>query len=174
MAWFYSEEQSKSIFGQRQILLPFSWIAGLTCGIFCALRSEAFLFHMMRRVVATPVSIVSLFCISFIPFLITVYSVLISAPWILFLLSFCRAVLLGFLMAGFYAAYGSAGWLMRCLHMICDGFPALCLFVYWKRLVSGRRFYAFEDTVCFFALHLYMSAVDYYIIAPFFRGLIDY
>jgi len=153
--------------------LAVCWIAGLLCGIYWFFPAAAPITSLMRRTLVCSVSIVSLFGIYFIPFLFTAFAVFISELRLLFLVCFCKGCLYSFVSLGIYAAYGSSGWMIRGLLLLGDSMCVLALYLLWGRLLSGRLFDVYVDTIGFALVCVLACVVDYYIISPFLAGLIN-
>lgn len=153
--------------------LALCWFWGLLCGAVFFQHSRPFALSLMRSAIGAPVSIVGLFCIGFLPFLFTAFAVYISQPRLLLLTCFCKACAFSFAFAGIYEAFGSAGWLLRILLLFSDSVYTLFLYCLWLRLLSGRQFRCFSDTVIYFLIAVWTCGVDYYIIAPFLAELIE-
>lgn len=151
-------------------LLAICWISGLLCGIFMFYNAGPPVASMMRRTLASSVSIVGLLSNLLIPFLFSVYAVSASMPWLIFLICFFEAGVFSFVSAGICVAFGSAGWLVRSMLMLCSGVGASAQYVLWLQLLSGRN--TAGVTILFSFLLAMVYACDYYVISPVLASLI--
>ena len=152
----------------RQMLAVF-WIVGLICGIFLFLYAGTPVVSLMRRILCSSVSIVSLFGIGLIPFLFTAYAVIFSGQWLIFAICFCKACLLGFVSAGIWFTFASAGWLLWSLLLFSGSVLSADLYFLWLRVLSADRICWFSAvSVAFLAV-----GIAERIISPFLACLIE-
>ena len=100
-------------------ILAICWLSGLFYGIFVFYYAESSVVSLMRRTLVSSVSIVGLLSNLLIPFLFTVYAVYYSMSWLLFPVCFWEAFSVSFVMTGVCMAFGSAGWLVRSMILLC-------------------------------------------------------
>lgn len=125
----------QSVFRLRRVCFSnyaiwFSICIGLFLGTYCGVIADASIFSLMRHTVFCRMSIVCLIASQLLPFLIAAYAAFISNR--ILLLSVCagKMFLFGFVGYLVFAAFGSAGWLIRFLFLFSDVFlvPILCYF----------------------------------------------
>lgn len=155
-------------------LISFFMFLGLLCGIFLAVNSDPFISSMMRTAPFGSVSIVGLFTVLFLPFLLAAFAVFISSTWLLFPLCFVRLLSFAYSAKIAILAFGDAGWLVRWLLMFSSAM-LLPLFV-WFCMRHGdgeKRENLWMDFAICAVLILVIGSLDYHIISPFLVGLID-
>lgn len=154
------------------LFLAFCWTAGLLSGAAVYLSAEKSLDSLMRGALGRPVSIVSLLCVTILPFLLSAFAVYISKPWLLLPVSFGDAFVLCFVSLGVMQCGGSAGWLVRWLLMFSASLAAPLLYLYWLRHVTGRRRFSSLEAACVLCLYALIGSIDYRLISPMLVRLI--
>ncbi len=153
--------------------LAFSFLFGLFSGIAAFFAYGESVLPWMRSVLYSPVSIVGILCVTVLPFLFSAFAVFISKPWLLFLISFWKAMFFSFFSLGFLVSNGSAGWLIRWLLMFSDLICLPVLYFYWQRSLLQHEKASFAEGLVFFSLLLFIGSMDYRMIAPILSGLIS-
>ena len=156
----------------KRLLLAFSWVLGLFAGAVCAIMSGNSLSSMMRTAASGSVSIVSLMSAVLLPLLFSAFAVYISQIWLLFPLAFGKAFLFSFLGVGLMTAYGSAGWLVRCLFMFSDCLILPVLWLYWLRSLEGWNRFSIRNATTAFLTAGIIGSFDYYVVSPFLASLL--
>ena len=159
---------------EARFALAFCWVSGLICGIWVFLTADTSLFFMMRSIPTGALSIVSLLCVTALPFLLSIFMVSISRPFLILPLCFCKALLFSFVSLGIIQVFGSAGWLFQHLLLFSDCAAVPILYLYWLRNMSGANLTFSWETVFFLALGCLSGSVDYRIIMPLLAHLIDF
>lgn len=152
--------------------LAFSWISGLVCGIVAFSSACDFQISWMRGVPYGSVSIVSMLCVTCLPFLFSAFAVYLSKPAFLLLISFGKAFCFSFISLGVQFAFGSAGWLVRWLLCFSGCISAPVLYLYWLRHIDGGKGFSWLETLCFLSVFLLMASFDFVEISPFLASLI--
>lgn len=155
-------------------VLAFFWLTGLVSGILVCLSAGDSFVSWMRSTVYWSVSIVGLLFVTIFPFLISAFAVFISRPGLLLPICFCKAFLFSLVSMGTVQAFGSAGWLIRCLLLFSDCVSVPLLYWYWLRFLPGTRTFCGWETVAILALGALIGSVDYRIISPFLVHLIKF
>lgn len=170
MRFFLSQNFVASSRRSCKMVLAVIWVLGLICGSFCAAGADN-LSSLMRACCHAGVSIVGLFFVPFLPFLISAAAVYCSAPLILYLASLCKSFLLGFCVSAVWSAFSSGGPVMSLLLLFTDIFTAPALFVFQLRHINGGRLInrSVIFTLLWFAA---VSAVDHLWILPLIRAII--
>ena len=165
--YFYIADRNRSL-----LMLAFSCASGLFLGLFLASFSDASFFSLMRMAVSCRVSIVGLFAVSYLPFLISAFAVFIRKPRLLYAVMFIKMLLIAFCGLSCLAAYPSAGWLVRILLQFSDLLlvPVLCWFS--LRHVCGAGNLKRDFSFCT-ALFVFVCSLDYCVVSPFLVMLID-
>jgi hypothetical protein len=139
MAQFLHSVISYTIRKSHVFLLALFWVLGLLFGDYLFGLAGSNLASQMPLAAMRQPSIFGLLTSISLPFLFSAFAVYISAPKLLLLIGFTKAVLSGFFFAAVYAAFGSSGWLLRCLLLFTDVCSTVLLYHYWLRHVSGIR-----------------------------------
>ena len=154
-----------------KMILSFLWCFGFSCGILTAARADN-LASLMLACCDAGVSIVGLFFVPFIPFLISAAAVYISAPLILYLTGLCKSFLLGFCVCAVCMGFSVGGWLMCLLFLFTDLLTAPALFWFQLRCVSGYTRDILRNGLFALLWFMAVSIVDCMWIVPLLRDII--
>ena len=174
MARFLLHESPKSSRKGSTVFLALSFSAGLTGGILTFIAAGQSIFPLMRSTLSGSVSIVSLLCVTALPFLFSAVAVFLSGPQLLFPIAFGKAFFFSFFSLGTMAAFGSAGWMIRCLLMFSDLMGLPLLYYYWQRHIPGGHAFSSMEAFAFFSLFFLIGSIDFCLISPFLAGLIHF
>ncbi len=152
----------------RMAVFCFSWVLGLLLGTIAAAHAELSVVSLMRPAALRRVSIVLLLMWCGLPFLITVWSVMIQRFEILLLLTFCRCFFFGFFLWLEIRAFGSASWLMVPLSRLSDWFSLAVLC--WYALACLRGSGKWEFPLCLLVTVI-VVVVDYFAVSPYLAAL---
>lgn len=155
-------------------ILACFWTSGLLCGILFFLTAGSSFSSVMHSFPRDTVSIVSLLCITTLPFLLSIYWISISKTWLIFPLCFGRAFLLSYTSIGIIQLFGSAGWLFRCLLLFSSCITAPLLYCFWLRGVCRTKAFSLAETIFILAIVCLIRSLDYRIISPFLACLIEF
>ena len=122
-----------------RMLLCIAWILGLACGMIYAYHASDRFFAMMRSAAEGSVSIVGMFVIYALPFLLSAFAVFISRRELLIPLAFLKAFSFSAILFSFELAFCSAGWIIRLLVMLPDLVAMPLLLYYWFRCLEEER-----------------------------------
>lgn len=154
-------------------VLACAYFIGLFSGVLISMSASDALVSTMRAAVFGRVSIFGLLSTILLPLLFSAFAVYISRPVLLIPIAFFKAFLFSFLGMGILAAFGSAGWLVRCLLMFSDILTMPLLWWYWIRSSSNQGTCQRSSLVCAAAVCL-IGSLDYCVISPFLANLISY
>lgn len=157
---------------RRVVLLAFSCFIGAACGIYAAFRSEDSVLSLMRMAVSAHVSIVGLTVSALLPFLFAAFAAYLEQPVFLCILCFLRMFAFTFVGCCLHLAYGSAGWLLRCLFQFTDGCVLALLCWFSLRQISASTTFPVRDMAVCCGLCIVTCAMDYLMISPFLASLI--
>ncbi len=155
-----------------RFVLAFFWILGLIFGVFLFQTAGDSFLPLMRSIPQGAVSIMSLFCSVYLPFLFSAFAVICSQTIILFPISFCEAFLLSFVSFGVTQAYGTAGWLIRSMLLFSNFFCAPILYFLWLRYLSGFRRFSLLEFLFIGCAVILIGSIHYSIITPLLVRLI--
>lgn len=155
-----------------RILICF-WIAGSLCGLASACFAGPTVSSLMRKTAFCSVSIVSLLVTVFLPFLLSAFAVIISAPGLIFPIAFTKSFLQIFVSMGIFLTFGSAGWLFRILIGFADFVSVPLLVWFWLRCLGVRRSAFYTDFLFAVAFLFLITCIDYRIISPLLADFIN-
>lgn len=156
----------------NRVFLALFWFSGLLTGSALSVAASDSLAPMMRMAVDCCVSIDGLLTAILLPFLLSVFAVLIHEPWLLLPIAFGKAFLVSFLGIGVLAAYGSAGWLVRGLLMFSDCCTLPLLYWYWSRHTSDQRGSGAVSALVL-VIAILIGSFDYCVVSPFLAAVIS-
>lgn len=149
-------------------MLAFFFSAGLICGTYFFFRTDSIVISLMRVIPDGSVSIISLYLILFLPFLVSLVSCILDSV-LVFPICFCRAFLFSYIHSGFVLCFPSTGWLMRWLVLFSDGMGLAVLYLFWQRQLRNRK-----DGISLLCLTasvlLLIGLFDFYIILPYYEA----
>lgn len=148
--------------------LAFFFFAGILCGTYFCFRSDFSLLPLMRVSPSGSVSIVSLYLILFLPFLLSLVSCVLDSV-LLFPICYCRAFLFAYIQTGFIFCFCSEGWLLRWLILFSDGMGLTMLYLFWVRVIQKGEC-GFGTVSLFCAAFLVIGLLDFYIILPYYEA----
>ncbi len=156
---------------QNLCALALCAVSGAGLGALFAGASGDSYVLLMRMAASRPVSIFGSAVSVFLPFLISVFLITHSKPWLVYLICGIRFFL--FSAAGFALArsFGSAGWLVRLLLQMPDLF--LIPVLIWFSLLSFAGKCTKRVMICCILLAAAIGMLDYCVISPFLANLID-
>jgi hypothetical protein len=166
MARFLHSIHSFTFRKKSHCFLALSWTFGLGFGGLVFRYVGSHLAPWMPLAASCQPSIPGLLFSTLIPFLLSAFAVYLSVPKLLFGICFCKAFLLGYVCCGVFAAFGSAGWLVRWLFLFTDLWGAALLYHYCGRHISGVRTFSPGVLTVYGCLLLVVALTDYGCIVP--------
>ena len=165
---------SPFIFDNRKgycFLLGVAWIAGLLsgCGLFLSANIP---LSLMRGVLDSSVSIVTMLTNLMLPFLLSAFAVYLSQPWMLILFGYLKLFLVGYVSLGITVSFDSAGWLLRMLILFADLISLPLLFWYQYKGVRGSMVCSPLFSSVIFAICILVGCINYVYVLPFVADLI--
>ena len=156
----------------RELLFLSAWIVGISAGMLTAIGIDDSILPVMRLAASCRVSIVVLFLMASIPFLITAFAVFIHQYPILLIICFVRSYGFGCLAWLIVRSFGSAAWLMQPMIQFSDGILLVVYVLYglwhcshWER--NPKR----PVLVCMFITAV-VTIIDYLAVSPFLVSLL--
>lgn len=148
-------------------ILFLSWIIGVFLGGAVFYLSKPSFVALMRSASCCTVSIVGLFILIVIPFLISAIAVFCSCPFLIFPLCFLSALSYGVCSFAVFASFGSAGWLAQLLIMFSENCAVLSLFVLWSQSIcSSFHIKPSLFGICF-SVAVIAGIIDFVFVSPF-------
>ena len=172
MARFLHHDLSRSPRKFSYCVLALFWTGGLASGIWTWCFADDSIVSLMRSAVSGSVSIVSLLCVTGLPFLLSAFAVFLSSPWALWFLALGKGFVTSFVAMGTAACFGCAGWLIRLLLCFSDFVGTPLLYWYWLRCFRNCGNKPALHTILVGALLFLIGSVDYCLVAPFLADLI--
>lgn len=173
MAHFLYSIDSLIFRKSRKLLLALSWVSGLGFGGILFRYTGSDLVSLMPLAASGQPSITGLLISASLPFLFSAFAVYWNSLSMLYGICFLKALLIGYFSCGIFAAFGSAGWLVRCMLLFTDYFGAALLFHYCLRHISGPRVVSGVEFVGYSGLFFLAAGMDYSCISPFLRHLLS-
>ena len=171
MSFFFTQNLVADSRRSCKMLLALLWCIGLICGISLAACTDT-IASLMRACCDAGVSIVGLFFVPFVPFLISAIAVYCSIPLFIYVSGLAKSFLFGFCTCAVLAAFSDGGWLTCLLLLFTDLLTIPVLYLFQLRClrdgvkdILSRGVY----TVAWFAV---VSSADYLWIAPLLRDII--
>lgn len=173
MARFLHQDSEYPKRSQNHWILAFFWISGLISGILSAYAAGPSFLLLMRRTVFGSVSIVSLLCASFLPFLLSASAVFFSAEMLIFPIALVKGFLFSFVSMGAVLAFGFSGWFLRILICFADLMSVPLLLWFWLHSVNAEGRRVTSEGIFMAAFLLLIASIDYRVISPFLADLIN-
>lgn len=147
--------------------LAFCFALGMLLGFAYAGTDLANRLPLMRSVASAPVSIVSLFLVWLLPFLITAFAVFRLPSWCILPIAFCKAFSYGFALRCIYLAFNQAGWLIWLLLLFTDTAGLISLYTLWLRNIPKRSASWRRDLLITLGILTLVTVFDFCIVSPF-------
>lgn len=167
-----------SVFPQKhlwrcRVFLGMTWLVGLLCGVFLGAQWKCSTSLMMRSWLTSPVSIVCIFSILSLPFVLSFLAVLWNIRWTIYVIAFAKATVYAFVSYGIFEVFLSAGWLIYPLLMFHEviSLPLLCWL--WVRCLENATFPSGWEVTFLIAFLMLVGSLDVRIIAPYLALLIS-
>ena len=148
------------------------WLLGLLFGSLMALSADILLVPTMRSAVSAGMSIFGLLAALLFPLLFTAMAVYISQPKLLLPVVFLKGFFFSFTGVGFLVAFGSSGWLIRCLLMFSDLLVLPLLWWVWLQSFANAQHATLRHNALAAVIAAAIGCIDYAWVAPFLAGLL--
>ena len=155
------------------VILLACWCVFLFFGIYTAHRVNTTYSSMMHAFINSRMSIVSLTCVAFLPFLYSMVAFRLNQFYLLIPVVCIKAYAFGFICSLICVLFGTAGWLMRLLLVFTDSILVIPLLCYWcvNTLSSGKTRYS--EIWSYIFLLLISVSIEYSFISPILAKLLD-
>lgn len=154
--------------------LALCWTAGLGCGVASWFLADDSISSLMRSSLDGSVSIVSLLCVTGLPFLLSAFAVFLSGNRLLWGIAFGKGFLFSFVSMGTLASFGCAGWLLQLLLCFSDLVSLPILYWFWIRSSRIRGEGMGCCTLLTAALLFLIGSMDYCLVVPYLADLINF
>lgn len=156
-----------------RFFLGMVWLLGLLCGVFFGAQWKCSSSLMMRSWLTGPVSIVCIFSVLSLPFVLSLLAALWNIRGMIYVIAFVKATVYAFVSCGIYEVFQSAGWLIYPLLMFHEvlSLPLLCWL--WIRCLENASFPSGWEITFLIAFLMLVGSLDVRIIAPYLALLIS-
>lgn len=165
MARFLRHDFSFCSRKDESLFLAFGWFLGIVFGVSLSRYGSDISASLMRTVIRSPASIVSLACVTLLPFLISAFAFFISQHWLLPLIAMCKGICFSFVLSVAKQAYASATWLLYPLIAFSQVTTVPLLWLFWLRY-CGRARALSRATVAYFLAVIVIVCIDVWVISP--------
>ena len=149
------------------------WLIGLVLGLFLSQRWRTVTTGLVYSAISNEPSLFDLLISTLLPYIVFLYAIKNSEPWLLPVLCCMKAFMLAFCAFGIAFAFGSAGWLVRFFALFSDflTLPAFLLYCHY--------FVANPHKLAGFFLWVYPVYVvlvvlcNHYCVSPYFVHLLN-
>lgn len=157
----------------RQNLCIFALCVVFSAGLgalFAASAGDIY-FHLMRKAPSCFVSIVGSAVTVLLPFLVSVFIITHSKPWLAYLICGIHIFLISSSCYAILRTFGTAGWLLQGMMQ----FPDICLtpVLIWLFVLRLSGKCSRRVCVCCILFAVAIGMIDYCVISPFLANLID-
>lgn len=157
---------------QSRDYLATVWILGLICGAGCGYRWDASLVPLMRGCLYDTVSIVCIFSLLCLPFMISLLASFWNVRGLIYLIAFGKAFLFSFVSLGIFLSFGSAGWLVYLMLMFSQMCSLPVLYWFWIYCLNHRQGPSSLEVFILLSLFFLIASVDSVYVMPFLASLI--
>ena len=164
---FYFSKSNRAIY----TYFILSILLGFSVGFYFFENTGNSPILLMRVALCCNVSISSLLCSVFLPFLLSFLCVYFSKQWLLYWICFWKMFSFGFSANCLLRAFGSAGWLVQSLSMFSDLAALIMLTWFCVRNLRICRHPARKDFLVATSVVFPICVADYIFISPFVASL---
>lgn len=143
------------------------WIIGIIAGYCFASQIDIIHFSLMRSVLSSRVSIVSLLLVHSVPFLLVILIDGFLHKAFISIMLFIRAFLFSSISFLILFSFSEAGWLVRNLLFFTDSIISFYFLLFSVQIADTGKPYILNSFVLIFSCCL----IDYYVISPFISAL---
>lgn len=148
------------------LFLAFGWFIGIVFGVSLSRYGSDISASLMRMVIRSPASIVSLTSVALFPFLISAFAVFISQHWLLPLIAAFKGICFSFVLSVAMQAYASASWLIYPLVAFSQVTTVPLLWIFWLRYCARDKSLS-RTTLAYFLAVIGIVCIDVWVISPF-------
>ena len=155
------------------LLISVNWITGFLFGCYLGSQLTDTGVSVMHNVVSCPLSFFSLYFVLFFPFVVSAVFIKLSQPLLSLLVTFAKALFVGYCSCGILIVFSSAGWLIRSLVLFSDSLIIILLLWFWIRNIAGDGNKFKSDIILCAVLSFAISCIDYFAVSPFLEALLN-
>lgn len=149
------------------------WVLGLICGAGCGFHWDASLIPLMRGCLYDAVSIVCVFSLLCLPFMISLLASFWNARGLIYLTAFGKAFLYSFVSLGIFFSFGAAGWLVHLMLMFSEVCSLPVLYWFWTYCLEHRQGPSSLEVFSFLSLFFLIASLNSSYVMPFLASLIS-
>ena len=155
----------------RAVILLICWSGFLIFGIYSAAQVRYINSSLMRALINSRMTIVSLACVVFLPFFCSVVAFRLRWRLLLFLVVCIKAFAFGYSCCLVYLTFGNAGWLMRWLLVFTDSISVVPLLCYWCENTLNPRSFTLRRGGLGILVMLILACTSYFCLIPIYSSL---
>lgn len=160
-------------FFRSRYCLAVGWMFGLICGAECGFRWDESMIPLMRGCLYDTVSIVCVFSLLCLPFMISLLASFWNARGLIYLTAFGKAFLFSFVSLGIFHSFGSAGWLAHLMLMFSEVCSLPVFYWFWNYCLDHRKGPSSLEVFSFLSLLFLIASLDSRCVMPFLASLIS-
>lgn len=164
----------KDIACKEKVILSTLWIIGFVCGLYFVLSADCASSDFFLSATRTPVSVLGIFTVAFLPIIISAISIFCALPFLIYTLCFCKAFSYGFVCLNIALTFGYSGWLIRLLLLFSSTCTSMSLFWLWHSGLSRNRITVQHDFIICIVIAAAIGIVDYFMVSPYLAVLMNY
>lgn len=126
----------------------------------------------MRGCLYDTVSIVCIFSLLCLPFMISLLASFWNVRGLIYLIAFGKAFLFSFVSLGIFLSFGSAGWLVYLMLMFSQMCSLPVLYWFWIYCLNHRQSPSSLEVFSLLSLFFLIASVDSVYVMPFLASLI--
>lgn len=157
----------------RCVYLGAVWTLGLLWGVYCGFRWDMSLIPLMHGCLYGSVSIVCVFCLICLPFMISLLASFWNARVLIYLIAFGKAFLFSFVSLGIFFSFGAAGWLAQLLLMFSEICSLPVLYWFWLDCLERGHGLSALEIFSLLSLLFLIASLDSSCVMPFLASLIS-
>lgn len=156
-----------------RVYLGAAWILGLLLGVYSGCRWDESLVPLMHGCLYDTVSIVCVFCLLCLPFMISLLASFWNVRWLIYLIAFGKAFLFSFVSLGVFFSFGAAGWLVQLLLMFSEVCSLPVLYWFWMYCLDHRQGPSPLEIFSLLSLFFLIASLNCSYVMPFLASLIS-
>lgn len=174
MLFHHKSDVSNSRCRSSVWFLAFSWICGISAGLFLASCMHCDSASLMRALILERVSIVGLLIVLLLPYVLSVAAFYFSARALIYLIAAGKGICFSFCIYLLMAQFSTAGWLLCRLLFFSDFAILVPMFLFWIRCLNCDQQSLTRDSLRYLIVALGAWIMDCCFISPFTVNLLTH
>ncbi len=155
-------------------ILAFSWVCGISLGLFLASSMQEEFVSLMCTAAVNRVSIVGLLVMLLLPYVLSVVAFRFSCSVLLFLVVSWKGIYFSFCIYLIMVKFPTTGWLLCRLLLFSEFAILVPTFLFWIRSLKGNKQSLKFENLFYITVVLVVGILDYCIISPFTVNLMSH